>query len=95
MRNQTPIDRGAIELLKRVVRQPYAWPGGYALIGLMSDGESVCAKCLRSEFKTILQATKERDRGGWQLVDVFVHWEGDSLYCAHCNAEIAPEYTNN
>lgn len=79
--------------LKEMVRNPYVWPGGYAKVLIMSDGEAMCARCVHENFKLILRATRDKaDRSGWGAVSVDVHWEGAPLLCCNCNQEMPSEY---
>lgn len=81
-----------IQSIKDIIRAPFAWPGGYAKILLMSDGEVICKGCAQDNYKLILRATREKDRSGWQAEGVFIHWEGAPLYCANCGCELQSEY---
>lgn len=79
--------------LKDMVRNPYVWPGGYAKVLIMSDGEAMCARCVHENFKLILRATRDKaDRSGWCAAGVDVHWEGAALLCCNCNQEMPSEY---
>lgn len=80
--------------IRKFIREPYAWPGGYPLALLMSDGETLCTKCARSNYLQISNATRHALRGDWQAAGVFVHWEGEPLVCAHCNTETESAYGN-
>ncbi len=83
------------EILRSVrhfAREKYAWPGGYPMILIMSDGEVLCADCARNEYRLISQATRANDRGGWAAAAVDIHWEGPPEYCAHCNVGILSAY---
>ena len=80
--------------VKDMARQKYAWPGGYTLVLLMSDGDCLCHDCLMANYRTIRKAQKEKDNSGWRPADVFIHWEGPELYCANCNKTIESEYGN-
>ena len=43
----------AAELLRRVramARERYAWPGGYALALVTTDGGILCPDCVRAEY---------------------------------------------
>lgn len=73
-------------------REPYAWPGGYPKVLIMSDGECLCSKCARSEYRAISAATRAGLRDGWRAEGVDIHWEGPAETCAHCNAEIESAY---
>ena len=84
-----------IEILKQVrelARKVYAWPGGYPQYMLMADGEVLCAKCARSEYRSFSRSTHHKDDKSWQAVAVCIHFEGEPLICAHCNAEIKSAY---
>lgn len=83
--------RRILEDVKRAIRQPYAWPGGYPVYTVLSDGELLCAKCARSEFRQIVRATKAQLRDGWQAAGAEILWEG-SENCAHCNEVLPSAY---
>ena len=77
---------------KNFVRSPYAWPGGYPLFAIMSDGGVICKTCAKDEAKLIIRATRDKDRSGWQCVGVDVNWEDNDLYCDHCGGKIESAY---
>lgn len=66
----------------------YAWPGGYPCALLMSDGEVIDAKAAWENYRLIRRKTG-RD---WTPVDVFIHLEGEPLFCAHSGREIPSAY---
>jgi len=71
----------------------YAWPGGYPVVLLMSDGEILCADCARENFRLILKDTKHgTPRDCWHAQLPCIHYEGGPLYCAHCNKAIESAY---
>lgn len=78
--------------VRAFIRSPYAWPGGYPLLLVMSDGETVCAKCARAEYRQISRETRDGSRNGWAAHAVVAHWEGEPETCAHCNAETPSAY---
>ena len=69
----------------------YAWPGGYQCALMMSDGECIDAQSARENYRQIRRHMVD-DTGFWQdqwkPEGVFIHWEGDSLICAHSGREI-------
>lgn len=69
----------------------YAWPGGYPCALLMEDGEVIDACAARENYRLIRRA-QSRD---WTPVDVFIHWEGGPLYCAHSGRAIPSAYGND
>ena len=76
--------------LKEYQDNPFAWPGGYQVNALMDDGEVLCHECCSDPVNPVHEDKTLSD--GWQFVDSFIHWEGESLYCAHCNKELESEY---
>ena len=56
----------------------YAWPGGYQILYLDRDNETLCPDCANDEDE-VPEAH-------------FIHWEGASEFCAECNAEFESEY---
>lgn len=85
-----------VKELKQVIREQFAWPGGYRLWLLMADGECICPKCARMEWRQVLRATKaplsDRPDKQWRVENAFVNWEGPAIQCAHCNEEHSSEY---
>ena len=77
------------EILKEFIRSGgYAWPGGYQCALLMADGEVIDAQAARENYRLI-----RREAGrDWTPVEVFIHYEGEPLYCAHSGREIPSAY---
>lgn len=80
--------------VRQFAREKYAWPGGYPMMLVMSDGECLCADCTRANYRLISQSTRHNYRDGWQAAQVVIHWEGAPEPCANCNAEIKSAYGN-
>jgi len=77
-----------------IVREPFAWPGGYEKVAIMNDGALLCWKCVRDNYRQILTSTRDNDRDGWELAGVDIiqeYWQAGSdeiEYCTHCNRVI-------
>lgn len=84
-----------LDTLQSFVRSGgWAWPGGYPCAMLMADGECIDAKSARENYRQIRQAMKDPYYAkDWTPVDVFVHWEGEPIICAHSNREIPSAYS--
>lgn len=81
--------------LKTFIRSHgFAWPGGYQCALLMADGEVIDAQSARENYRQIRRNMDPATRCSrdWQPVEVFVHWEGEALQCAHSNREIPSAY---
>jgi len=67
----------------------FAWPGGYPIVYLADDGETVCADCVNDPSNPIHE---DGEADGWRIDGYDIHWEGPPEHCAHCNAEILSAY---
>jgi hypothetical protein len=75
--------------LKAFIRSNgFAWPGGYPCALLMADGEVIDARAARDNYRLIRRETGQ----DWTPVDVFIHWEGEPLECAHSGRAIESAY---
>lgn len=77
---------------KSLIREPYAWPGGYPRFLVMTDGAALCHKCAKSEFRLVCESALTGARDGWNPACADVNWEDTSLYCDHCNEQIESAY---
>ena len=85
----------AIEQAKNLIREPYAWPGGYPKFAICSDGGCLCKKCTKEEFPIIAYSTVNKMHDGWQIEAVVVNWEDDTLHCDHCGERIESAYAED
>jgi len=83
---------GIMRNVRRAIRQPYAWPGGYPVYVVLGDGGMLCPACARKEYRQISTATRDRDRSGWEALGAEVYWEGPPANCAHCDATLDSAY---
>jgi len=79
----------SLRLADSLAREPYAWPGGYPLYGLMDDGGATCKRCAAEEREWIA-LTNGRD--GWCMVDTVINWEDHELRCDCCGKLIEAAY---
>ena len=72
----------AIMISLDIIREPYAWPGGYEKIAITDDGGVLCHKCVKSELRQIATSYKG---DGWRVVrmDIVENFD-DPIYCDHC-----------
>ena len=78
--------------LRNAIRSKYAWPGGYPMFGICSDGGALCIDCMRKEYRQIAYARKHSLRDGWRVDAVTINWEDTDLTCEHCNKSIESAY---
>ena len=78
--------------IKHAIRTKYAWPGGYPLFLIMSDGGALCIDCGKKEFRQIAYAHRHNLKDGWHVAAPNINWEDTDLYCDHCNNKIESAY---
>jgi len=79
----------SLRLADQLSAQPYAWPGGYPLFAITSDGAALCHKCCSTEREAIGTTTGS---DGWCVVSLDINYEDTSLYCDHCSNQIESAY---
>jgi hypothetical protein len=82
----------SLRLADRLAHHPYAWPGGYPLFGITSDGKVLCHHCARTERASIGTTTGQ---DGWCLVAINANWEDPDLHCDHCSGRIESAYAES
>lgn len=78
--------------VRRAVREPFTSLGGYPVYVYISDGEMLCAECVRENYRAISEATRHRLNDGWRAEGTDVYWEGPPQHCAHCNKALPSAY---
>lgn len=87
----------ARNLLVSIIKQPYAWPGGYERLIVTEDGGLLCSECCRKEAKRIMSDVQDGYNTGWfpagstyEAVSAdYAREVNEDLvcHCAHCNRE--------
>lgn len=76
-----------------VARHKFAWPGGYALVAIMSDGECLCADCVKENVAQIVRETREPDfNTGWEYAGVATvgnDFDPEGETCANCYRDLS------
>lgn len=78
--------------IKEAIKAKYAFPGGYPLYIVMSDGAPMCIDCARKEFRRLATAWRENSRDGWRPVAADINYENQNCFCCHCNQQIESAY---
>lgn len=86
-------------LKMEVNRKPldaFAWPGGYPLFYIFTDGGVICPKCVNDNIAEIDAAIRGEHRhnshGGWAIDAADVNYEDDDMHCDHCHKPIESAY---
>lgn len=69
----------------------YAWPGGYPIALITSDGAALCFDCGRKESRQIFDSIANRSSDGWRVVGCYPIEEiseDDETPCDHCSKTI-------
>ena len=70
----------------------FAWPGGYPLYFINSDGAVLSFDSVRAELRQILCSIREGIQDGWQVVACNVNYGDGDLYCDHSGERIPSAY---
>jgi hypothetical protein len=81
--------------IKQAIRSKYAWPGGYPLYLVTSDGAALCIDCGRKQWKQICRAIHLNLRDGWKVEAPDINYEDPSLFCDHCGQRIESAYAED
>ena len=74
-----------------IARNPYAWPGGYDIIGICDDGGILCAHCIKENYREVMHDTRYGWNTGWRIVGFqTADWLEDSTLCGNCYRELCP-----
>lgn len=67
--------------LKSTLRNgQYAWPGGYPMFFITSDGHPMSFKTVRDNLESILDSIKHKSNDGFQVVGCEINYEDDNLF---------------
>lgn len=79
--------------LKATIRHgEFAFPGGYPLYFVTSDGASLSFETARAEFQQIADSIRHGINDGWRIVACVVNYEDSELVCAHSGKPIDSAY---
>ena len=88
------INTGA-ELRATLRAGPYAWPGGYQMYFITSDGAALSFESARAEFRQCAYALRHRLNDGWRIVACDINYEDGELYCDHSGERIPSAYAED
>ncbi len=71
----------------------YAWPGGYQLLFIASDGGLLHFDCVRENLYQCIYSIRHEIDDGWRIVGCEMIEDiadGENLYCDHCGVCFLP-----
>ena len=71
---------------------PYAWPGGYPLFFITSDGAALSFAAVRSELRQVLESISTGASDGFRVVACAINYEDSDLTCDHTGEQIPAAY---
>lgn len=81
-----------LELRATLRAGAYAWPGGYPLYFLTSDGAALSFDTVRAEYAQVSRAIREGSRDGWRVIGCEINYEDPGLTCEHSGRPIESAY---
>ncbi len=82
-----------LQLRETLRADPYAWPGGYPLYFIASDGEALSFGSVRANIRQVLRSIRDGANDGWRVLGVDVNYEDPALFCAHSGERIPSAYS--
>lgn len=70
---------------------PWAWPGGYPIYFVTSDGEALSFEAAKAERRNIAWSIGTNQNDGWRVIASDINWEGE-ITCAHTGKPIEAAY---
>ncbi len=75
--------------LKATLRNgEHAWPGGYPMYFITSDGEALSFTTVRKEFQRIASSIRDKANDGWRVVGCDINYEDNDLVDSHTGEPI-------
>ena len=80
-------------IVRSIVTEPYCWPGGYAKVGVCTDGGLLCPDCIEAQYDSVYRSTFYDYRDGWGIeavgaIGVNLDPDEDTMFCDHCNKDL-------
>lgn len=76
----------------------FAWPGGYPIFYVFTDGGVICPDCANRNIDEIDEANRggynRNSHGGWAVDAMDVNYEDTDLICDHCHKSIPAAYAD-
>lgn len=70
----------------------FAWPGGYPLYFITSDGGALAFDTVRDNLRSVLDSIRTKCDDGWRVVACEVNYEDPELYDDHTGEKIESAY---
>ena len=83
-------------ICRDIVVEPYAWPGGYAKLAVMTDGGVLCPGCVAENYDSVYRSTMHNidvcHNDGWGIAGIALVEEicdEETTFCDHCGRDVS------
>lgn len=84
-----------LDIKQRLRAGRFAWPGGYPLFFVTSDGAALSFATVRKEWRNVVSAHLRNDRRcGWHIEGCAINWEDGELTDDHTGERIESAYAD-
>ena len=73
----------------------YAWPGGYPMYFVTSDGAAMHFECVKENLYSVIDSIRRDISDGWKVIGTDINYEDGDLTCDHCNERIESAYADD
>lgn len=76
---------------------PVAWPGGYPLYFITTEGEALSFEAVRKGYREVVRSVLGYQGGdsSWHVVAIETNWEDPALFCAETSKRIESAYAED
>jgi|ERR1700743_135009 len=85
------------EIKKALRAGKYAWPGGYPLYFITTEGEALSFEAVRKGWRNVVASVAGYAGGDstWHITAIDTNWEDGALYCAESGERIESAYAED
>lgn len=74
---------------------PLAWPGGYPIYFITSDGAALSFEAVQREWHNVENAVVNDIDDGWRVIGSEINWDDNSLFCENTGEPIPCAYPDD
>lgn len=84
--------KNTLELRATLRAGAHAWPGGYPLYFVTSDGAALSFDTVQKNLRAVCWSIRHKANDGWRVVDCEINYEDGELTDSHTGARIESAY---